>query len=332
MHRFISALALAALLVLGNLSPALASGSSKLFITSAVENPDDTVTLPLYQGTSNGTPVYYILLDSSDGKLAKQYGINRSNKLRNAVNTGAVQRVTVSRGVIDFPGTVDFTPNRVVVPSATGFPPLRAEPGAIGDAGYSPLIQLPGGAILNAPQVGNATGWADKVVSVDLAAMRVTFQETHGFQGGKDVKYVSTDASAPDVAALEGVTWAPKLAVDAPFGDDSTASTLASLGAFVNGQTGAANRQRQGLNSALLDGLDPLNVLSWNPSQGRYSPLWDVHPAAWTAAAITAGENIRQMDWGNLTNLADHGLVTGPGGAPFGAAGLIVNCPIVSMS
>ena len=123
---------------------------------------------------------------------------------------------------------------------------------------------------------------------------------------------------------------APRLNA-APFaGGDGTDSARASLAAFVNGQTGAANPQRQGLNSALLDGLDPLNVLAWNPSQGRYSPLWDVHPAEWSARAIAAGLNLRQTDFGHVRGLARKGLVTGPGGAPFGPAGFIVNCPIVS--
>ena len=69
----------------------------------------------------------------------------------------------------------------------------------------------------------------------------------------------------------------------------------------------------------------------WNPSQGRYSPLWDVHLAQWTAAAISAGLNRRQRDWGDIENLVSHGFVTGPGGAAFGRAGFIVDCPIASM-
>jgi len=75
---------------------------------------------------------------------------------------------------------------------------------------------------------------------------------------------------------------------------------------------------------------DPLNVLRWNPSQGRYSPLWDVHLAEWTAEAIAAGLNVRQRDWGNIQGLVDHGFITGPGDAPFGPADFIVDCPIVS--
>ena len=118
---------------------------------------------------------------------------------------------------------------------------------------------------------------------------------------------------------------------NAPFPDgDGTDSARATLVAFVNGRTGAANPQRQGLNSALLDGLDPLNVLAWKPNQGRYSPLWDVHPAQWSAAAVAARANVRQTSVADVEDLVDEGVITGPGGATFGPANFVVDCPIVS--
>jgi hypothetical protein len=305
-------------------------GRSKLFITSAVEHPNRTVTFPLHRGTSNGQTVWFIILDSSNGKDAKALGVNRSRKLANARGTAAVQQVSIVNGVIEFPATVDFSPVRQVVPGPDGFPPIVAEPGALGEPGYSPLIELPDGTIRNAPHLANDSGQADKVVSLDKVGGTVTYGETNGFQGGKPVRYVSTDASDPVAAALEDVTWAAALN-DAPFvGNDSTHSARASLAAFVNGQIGANDPQRQGLNSTLLDGLDPLNVLRWNPSQGRYAPLWDVHLAEWSAQAIADGDNLRQESFNDIRRLVGHGLITGPGGAPFAPAGFIVNCPIVS--
>lgn len=318
------------------LAPAAASASSggTLFISSAVEHADDTVTLPLHVGTSHGRPVYYIITDTSDGNTSALLGVNRSQKLANAANTASVQHVTVVNGVVDFPATVDFSPARVVIPGPQGFPPAAAQPGAVGETGYSPLIQLPNGVIENASQLANDTGIADKVVSIDVAHLTVTFRETHGFQGGKAVRYISTDSSSPVAAALEGVTYAPALNSAPSAGDDSTASARASLAAFTNGQLGANNPQRQGLNSALLDGLDPLNVLAWNPSQGRYSPLWDVNLAQWSQSAVSGGRTFAQTDFGDVTNLARKGIVVGfdgsPQGAAFGASGFIVNCPIVS--
>ena len=306
-----------------------AGGGRELFIGGAVEHADNTVTLPLYRGVSSGKDVYFVVLDASDSEQASRYRVNRSNKLRNA--GPAAQDVTVdAAGVVHFPATVKFNTGRVVVPGPGGFPPLQATPGAEGEDGYSPLIRLPGGAILNAPHVANASGRAAKVTNLDIPGHTVRYLETNGFQGDRAVRYVSTESSSPVAAALENVTFAPRLDLAPRAGDDSTESARASLAAFVNGQTGAANPQRQGLNSALLDGLDPLNVLAWNPSQGRYSPLWDVFLTAWSPSAVAAGANLRQVDFGHIKNLADDGTVTAPGGSPWAASGFIVNCPIVS--
>jgi hypothetical protein len=216
-----------------------------------------------------------------------------------------------------------------VVPGPTGFPPAAADPGAVGRDGYSPLIELPDGTVLNAPQLANDSGQADKVVAIDMTAGTVRYQLTDGFSRGERVSYVSTDASDSAVAALENSTWAPALE-SAPFpGGDGTDSARATLVAFVNGQTGAGNPQRQGLNSALLDGLDPLNVLAWKPNQGRYSPLWDVHPAQWSAAAVAARANVAQTSVDAVQALVQRGTITGPGGARFAPADVVVDCPIV---
>lgn len=306
------------------------SGSGTLFIESAAEHSDGTATFPLLRGTSRGRTVWYIVLDASTGEAADRYGVNRSQKLENARGTAAVQRARVVDGAIDFPAGVDFRPERRVVPGPQGFPPALAEPGAIGEDGYSPLIQLRDGTILNAPQIANGTGRADKVVALDTNAREVRYQLTDGFARGEAVKYISTDASDPGAATLESSTFAPALNA-APFaGGDGTDSSRATLVAFVNGQTGLDNPQRQGLNSALLDGRDPLNVLAWTPNQGRYSPLWDVHPAQWGGSAVASGANLRQDRVADVLDLAEQGTVSGPGGAPFGPGGFVVNCPIVS--
>jgi hypothetical protein len=315
---------------------AASSNPGHLFITSAVEHPDDTVTLPLHQGISHGQPVYYVVTDASDGSVAALMGINTSQKLANAANTAGVEKVSINPdGTVVFPATVNFspTPGFTLTPGPAGFPPAAASPPAVGDPGYSPLIQMPDGVVMDAPQVANNTGQANKVVSIDLANKTVTYKETDGFQGGNALRYASFDSSDPGAAAIEHVTYAPALNNLPTLNDDSTASARASLAAFTNGQTGATNPNRQGLNSAILDGLAPLNVLRWNPSQGRYSPMWDAHLTQWQ---VPLAQRTVQTDFGTIQGLADHGTVVGFNGTvqgtTFAASGTIVNCPIVAFA
>jgi hypothetical protein len=84
---------------------------------------------------------------------------------------------------------------------------------------------------------------------------------------------------------------------------------------------------------ALHDGLSPLNVLGWNPTQGRYSPMWDAHLTQWQ---VPLAQRTLQTDFGNIQNLADQGTVVGfngtAQGTTFATSGSIVNCPIVAFA
>src|SRR5258707_8461409 len=129
--------------------------------TSFQENPPTskpTVTFPLRQGTAGnpGHTVYYVITDASDRSVAQSLGVNFTPKLANAAGTSAVQHSSsTDPTAVVVPGDVDFSPTRVLVPGATGFPPTSAAPGAIGNMGYSPLVQLPSGVGINAPQIGD---------------------------------------------------------------------------------------------------------------------------------------------------------------------------------
>jgi hypothetical protein len=67
-------------------------------------------------------------------------------------------------------GTVDFSPEHVVVPgdAPNVFPPKEAAPGAVGDAAYSPLVEFDNAknAVFNMPMV------AYNVTEDELNAMR----------------------------------------------------------------------------------------------------------------------------------------------------------------
>jgi hypothetical protein len=315
--------------------------------TSFKENAGPTiVTYPLYQGTSQGRKVNYVVTDASDLSVAQTLGVNYVPKLAQAAGTAAVQVSTSDIGTgrgIDFPASVDFSPQRVLVPGPTGFPPTTAQPGAVGEPGYSPLVQVTFrgvSVVLNAPQIANATGQADKVISIDNVHKTVSYRETDGCYDNESVHYASFDASDPVAATIEDVTYAPNLSAAPSAGCADPAVVAANcsrepLIAFTNGQTGATNPERQGLNAAILDGPPPLNILKEIPeqtSQFDYSPLWDVHFETWTDTALAQGLNLRQTDFATALQQVTNGLATAfPAGTPFGPTGIVVNCPVVSL-
>jgi hypothetical protein len=315
--------------------------------TSFRENAGPTiVTYPLYHGISGGRGVSYVITDASSLSVARALGVNFTPKLAQAAGSAAVENsrswIWTGNG-ISFPATVNFAPERVLVPSATGFPPAQAQPGAVGNPGYSPLVQVSfrgQTVVLDAPQIINGTGQADKITAISPDRQQVSYRETDGCYDNEAVHYASFDASSPVAATIEDATYAPDLnAVPSPGCADAAvvAATCAreSLIAFTNGQTGAANPQRQGLNAVIADGPPPLNILEEVPepsSQFDYSPMWDVHLATWTSAAIEAGLNVRQTDFSAVLQQVSDGNVTGfPAGAAFGPSGFIVNCPVVSL-
>lgn len=286
-----------------------ASTSVRTFVPGAVIGADHAVTLPLRQGRSGGQDVWYIVTEASSSAGAEAWATGRADKLARARGTTAVQRVTLdAAGRIVFPATANFSAQGAVV------------------SNYSPLVELPDGTILNAPHLANASGRANKVVSLDLSARRVRYRLTDGFANDSAVLYISTEASSPEAAALENVTYAPALDA-APFaGGDGTNSARAALAAITNGATGVQNPNRQGINSASLGEGDPLNILAWTPNQGRYSPLWDVHLSTWAP-----GQNpVRLTDIDDVSSLADAGQITAPDGSAWKPSGFVVNCPIIS--
>jgi hypothetical protein len=315
--------------------------------TSFRENAGPTiVTYPLYQGTSQGRKEFYVITDASNLSVAEALGVNYVPKLAQAAGTAAVQNSTSEIGTgrgIDFPASVDFSPQRILVPGPAGFPPAAAQPGAVGEPGYSPLVQVNFRGtivVLNAPQIANATGQADKVVAIDTLNKTLSYRETDGCYDNESVHYASFEASDPGAAAIEDVTYTPTLAAAPSLGCADPAIPVPTcsrepLIAFTNGQTGVDNPERQGLNAAILDGIPPLNILKEIPeptSQFDYSPLWEPHLETWTDAAVAAGLNVRQTDFATAEQLVTNGLATGfPAGAPFGPAGFVVNCPVVSI-
>jgi len=306
----------------------------------SIDIAHETVTLPLYSGrTSAGETVWYVVTESSNMAEATRRGLNYSGKLAHAIGTAAVQNAKLVHGALVFEGTVNFSKKRVLVPGPNGFPPTRYAAGAIGDAHYSPLVHLPNGAVINAPQVANRTGKSGSVVAIDYRHRTVTLNLLAGFVDGQFTVYLHTDASSTLIAALENSTYTPNLNAAPGLGSDEPSSSRAAIIPVVNGIHGDAEPERQGLESALLSQGDPFNVAQEQPSDPvHYSPIWDVSPVKWTEAAIAAGKRhqLHSQEEVHQEALAGN-IVSALPGTPdaslggINSSGAISNCPIIAV-
>jgi hypothetical protein len=327
-------------------------GPVQLLRSGTVDAAHGTITLPLYRGTLAGTKknVWYILTDVSDSNVAAELGLNFSTKLQFSSLAARTGNLDAQGNIVFNAGTVNFAPERMIIPGPQGneFPPKFAQPGAVGDAHYGPLVQIvnAGNVIYNAPMVafdldasqinfpkGNVdySKVHDEVVAIDPTNMTVTINLINGFSFGRPVWYISMDTSIPLGAAIEHNTFAPLIQKLVLGHDDSFASPVERIFIATNGaeQHGCSNPQRQGLSADLADGHRPNNVLGGIPTIALdYSPNWDAQLFEWTQSAIDQGFRGQVREEFQILNFVLDGLLTGPGGATFGSSGFSINCPI----
>jgi len=327
-------------------------GPVQLLKSGTVDATRGTITLPLYLGHMKGSKknVWYILTDVDDPNVAAELGLNFSAKLTFASNAARTATLAADGTLVFDKGTVDFSPVRSIVPGPAGaeFPPVSAQPGAVGDADYSPFVQVTnaGGVIYNAPIVafnvdasqisfpdGNVdyTKVHDEVVAIDPINQTVTINLINGFSFGRPVWYISMDTSIPLGAAIEHNTFAPLMAQLHLGTDDSFSSPIERIFIGTNGPEsgGCNNPLRQGLSADLADGHRPNNVLGGIPTIALdYSPAWDAQLFEWTKDAIESGFRGQVREEFQILTFVQDGLITGPGGIPFGSSGFSINCPI----
>lgn len=305
----------------------------------SVDPEQNVVVLPIHRGYARGSVVWYIMTESSDPKEAAERKVIYAPILAAASPVQRVRRE--GRGLV-FQGAPNFGPTRRFVRGPAGFPPNMAEPGAIGDAAYSPFIRIgTDPAVLNAPIIATGEGpfdttthqnTADRVLRVDASGRTVTLLLSHGFAEGREVVYISTEASDPVAAALERATYVPHVGGNAAI----------AIIAFKNGQTGRDNPDAQGLSYAAIDGLlereatltnarditaarNVMSALPFGPRATDYSPIWDVVFAVWSRAAVASKLNTAQTSTRDIYRLASEHLVA------LSSSGILVNCPIIGL-
>jgi hypothetical protein len=308
----------------------------------ALDTLRGTVTLPLHAGRVRDKLVWYIVTESSDRADAERRGVTWAPRMASLATSKAIQPANETAAGITFNAGVDFTPEwSVRATPDSGFPPAEARPGSVGEPGYSPFVRLQNGVVLNAPIIGDERNVLDRVASLHTGRMEAVLRLARGYGSGRHVWYISTDASDRGVAAMERSTWAPTLA-DAPTVASYAPNTSRFyLLAVTNGATGFMNPERQGLASALLDGLAPLNVLHGSPDPRSrdhdYTPLWDLHLARWTRAAIEADQRVKIITLDEAKVYAERGwIVSAAEGTPnpflggINAVNIVINCQVMA--
>jgi len=312
-----------------------------------------TATLPLFRGQSpQGQPVYYIITEASDFDVARAMGVNYAPKMAKAAGTPGAMNVTLEKGIMRFPGNVDFAPKYQVTPgdAPTYFPPKSFLPGAVGDAEWSSMAVLPSGVVLNVQMVQNASGAHDRLKAIDLERRTVTLSLLDGFHDGKQYYYhLVTDVSADLPAVLEKGVFTPRLAGVPALGrsEPGDNSALLSFSPVLNGKTDMRGGDDQGFSTSLANGgIDPINIFPIPPSNddssqaNNYSPLWDAHVSMWTPEAVRAGrvKRIRSLDELKALIKAGHvtsAMINPPGPENAYVGGLrptkaIINCPVIA--
>lgn len=301
-----------------------------------------TVSLPLHAGRVGSKLVWYVVTESSDKADAARRGVTWAPRMAALAGTPAAQNATETAEGITFTAGVDFTPEWVVRANPdSGFPPAEAKPGSVAEPGYSPFVKLPSGVVINAPIIGDERNILDRVAQLDIANMRAVIRLARGYGSGRHVWYISTDASDPGVAAMERSTWVPDLAKAPAVASYAPNTSRFYLLAVTNGATGRANPERQGLASALIDGTSPLNVLHGAPdprsSDHEYTPLWDLHLAVWTPAAIAADQRVKVITLDEAKVYAERGWIVSAGeGTPnpfiggIKAVNVVINCQVMA--
>jgi hypothetical protein len=328
-------------------------GPVQLLNTGPIDVANGTITIPLYLGYMKGTGknVWYILTDVDDSDVAAELGLNFSAKMTFMGPAARTANFNDQGYLIFDKGTVDFSPNRFVVPGPPGheFPPVSYHPGAIGDADYSPYVQVVNAAnvIYNASIVAFGVDASeinfphghvdyskvhDEVVAIDPYNMTVTLNLINGFSFGRPVWYISMDGSIPLTAAIEHNTFAPLMQKLHLGDDDSFSSPIERIFIATNGpeEGGCKNPLRQGLSADLADGHRPNNTLGGIPTIALdYSPAWDANLYTWTEDAINQNFRGQLREEFNILTFVQDKLLTGLDGKKFGSAGFAINCPIV---
>jgi hypothetical protein len=337
-------------------------------ISKAAAGP--TVRMPMFKGwetINNGRRLAgYVVTETSDKEMSQILGVAFAPRMADSSPAGiqkAVWSFAEGKPRLVFEGSVDFSPKRSLVagPTAdglTGFPPAKANPGAVASDNWSSYVRLPSGVVINAQLVANSTGIHDRIpdaigargisVQDDLnnpnlsyAKASVVLQLLDGWHAGKQFYYhLVTDTSDPAPAAIEKGVFAPRLAKIPSFGVFPGGALLGFAPSANGNRTRNSLGQIQGLNNTILSvdqDQDPTNTFPIDPSDPRFSPMWDAHINEFTTPESSRAI-IKSIP--ALASFVRSGVVIpfrgnlagpiNPSIAGLTPTGAIINCPVIT--
>jgi len=278
--------------------------------------------------------------------------------------TQGIQKGFFNRnGRLVFEGSVDFSATRSGVAGTPengllSFPPAVAIPGATASDAWSSYVVLPSGLVINAQMVANVTGIHDRIPNAEdsgpegqddlnnpnlsIATASVVLQILDGWHAGKDYFFhLVTDTSAPGPSFIEKGVFAPRLAQIPTFGE-FPAGALLGFSPCANGNPNRdADGNIQGLNNTITSvdqNQDPTNTFPIDPSDVRFSPMWDAHICEWNANVAfgdriilkSIGDIESEIAAGRLTNFRGNNGPVNNFIAGLMPTNAIINCPVVT--
>ncbi|WP_010180733.1 hypothetical protein [Aquimarina agarilytica] len=326
-----------------------------------------TVRLPMFTGwetTETGRRKgHYVITETSNRFISKLLGVAFAPRMANARGSDGVQLGKFTRnGRLVFEGSVDFSPKRSLVAGVPGggllsFPPAEANAGAIADDNWSSYVVLPSGLVINAQLVANDTGIHDRIPALDTSidgqddfnspflskeTASVVLQLLDGWHDGRDYYFhIVTDTSDPGPAAIEKGVFAPKLNNIPAFGEFPGGAFLGFSPCANGNPERDAEGNIQGLNVAIDSedqNQDPTNTFPIDPSDDRFSPMWDAHICEW-AASVPENErpilrSIAQIEKeianGRLGNFRGNNGPVNPFIAGLMPTRALINCPVIT--
>lgn len=216
---------------------------------------------------------------------------------------------------------MDFAPEFVLEPGEdSAFPPSRAQPGSVGDEFYTPLFKT-----TNANE--------DVVYNAPVLAQGATAEQLNAMCDGEvdlGVVHDKVVSICPEDGTVELKLTPVYDQLGIRLEDAAVGSGLERLLIFTNGDTREDSPDRQGLNSAIAAGRDPINVFGGIPTVNLdYSPLWDAMLLQWTDNAVEQGYQTRIIDAFQALQYETRGHLTSPEGGPVESSGIVINCPVI---